>query len=292
MVISVQPLPVGNALKLRVSPPAGAVGWRILRKDADAFLGPDDDTALVAYEGNDLTVVDHQFLRNGVEAFYRPFYLVDGEFVAGETVSATPEASYEDHTQDPFDILRERLEAGLQVEVKRRVIRADAEFVQVMTAPPPIDNNLRFPLVSIHLEDDAPQDRFIGEEFDGIGEDPMTGDFLDGIGWVASTRISVVGWSLNPDERNELRKAIRRVIIANMEVFASHGMDQVAFNQTNNELLGGEQGANLYLSEGTFTCTAPVTVASRRLASEQHLEISIEVDGNVKNPFGECGCSG
>ncbi len=277
-------------MKLRLAPPAGAAAWRILRKDGDTFTGPDDPGALIAYQGDDLTVIDHQFLRNAVEVFYRPYYLVDGQFVAGESVSGVPAPAYEDQSQDAFDILRERLEAGLKVEVDRGVLRADAGFIQVMTAPPPYDNNLRFPLVSIHLESDAPQERAIGEEFDGIGEDPLTGDFLDGHGWVASVRISVVGWSLNPDERNELRKALRRVVIANFEVFASHGMDQVNFEQTNNELLNGEQGANLYLAEGTFSCIAPVSVATRR-EPQQLQSISIGVN-DVENPFSDCGCSG
>lgn len=291
MVMSIHPLPVGNALKLRLSPPVGAVGWRVLRKDSDTFSGPNDPAALVVYQGNDQTIIDHQFLRNGLPVFYRPYYIVDDQYVAGEVGNGIPQSSYEDTTQDALDILRERLEFGLLNEVQRGVLKVDAGFVQVMTAPPPIDNNLRLPVVSLHLEQDEPDERFIGDEFDGIGEDTLSGDVLYGTGWINSVRISVVGWSLNPDERNVLRQAIRRVIIANLEVFASHGIDHVAFSQSNNELLGGEQGSNLYLCEGTFTCVGPVSVVERRPASEQHLDISIGIISDVENPFGECGCA-
>lgn len=291
MISSVHALAVGNALVVRLSPPAGARLWRLLRKDTDTISGEADPSALVVFEGEDLSVLDHAFLKNGTPYFYRPFYMVDGAWVPGNSASGTPAANYEDQTQDVLDVLRDRIEAGLRIEVERKNLRPDAKFIQVVTAPPPIDHNLRLPLVSIHLDSDDPRDRAIGDDIGGIGMDPIADEWLDEGGWITAVSISVTGWSLNPDERKELRKALRRVIVANLAVFASHGFDEVNFSQRDEDMLSGEQGANLYLAACTFSCVAPVVVASRR-RRESFSEIAIGSTNDVENPHGECGCSG
>ena len=90
MISIVQPLHIGNALRLFIEPPAGAVRWRILRKGSDSFVDHDDQGALVVYEGDDKVVIDSAHLQNEVMAFYRPFYTSDGiTWAAGPTASGS-----------------------------------------------------------------------------------------------------------------------------------------------------------------------------------------------------------
>ena len=261
MISIVQPLHIGNALRLFIEPPAGAVRWRVLRKGSDTFTGPDDPGALVAFEGDERVVVDAAHLQNDVMAFYRPFYTADGTtWTAGPTASGTPRATYEEFTSDVLTTLRDRLEAGLKVEVERGNLISELGYIQVYTAPPSLERDLRFPLVTISLESDAPEVRAIGEVISGDEFDAIGFDWGESEGWLSSIQVQVVGWSLNPDERVELRKAIRRVVIGNLPVFASAGMDQVNLSMNDVDAVSGEFAAPIFQVIGNFSCVAPVRV--------------------------------
>lgn len=264
MIAIVQPLYAGNALRLFVEPPAGAVRWKILRKGSDSFSGHDDPSALVAYEGDERVIVDSSYLQNDVMAFYKPFYTADGlAWTAEATASGTPSATYEDQTTDVLSFLRERLEAGLQVEVQRGSLVNELGYVQVYTAAPSLERDLKFPLVTLHLDSEDPTARVLGEaighdDFDAIGD-----EWTESEGWLSSVVVSVIGWSLNADERIELRKAIRRVIVANLGVFADRGWQQVSVSLRDMDAVSGEYSAPVYQVMGTFTCVAPVVVSGR-----------------------------
>lgn len=261
MISIVQPIHAGNALRLFIEPPAGAVRWKVLRKGSDTFSGVDDPSALVAYDGDELVVVDSAFLPNGVMAFYRPYYTTDGlAWTAGPTAYGTPAATYEEHTTDVMSLVRERMEAGLKVEVERGNLQNDLGYIQVYTAPPSLEQNLLFPLVTITLDEDSSDNRAIGENISGDEYDAVGFAWEESEGWLANVQITLVGWSLNSDERIELRKAIRRVIIANLGVFASHGMDQVNLQMNDVDAVNGEYGAPIYQVMANLSCTAPVRV--------------------------------
>jgi hypothetical protein len=264
MISMIQSLAIGNALRLFIQPPAGAVRWRLLRKGADNFSGVDDETALVAYEGNDLVVVDHQALPNEQMAFYRPFYADDqGAWIAGPTAHGTPAAIYADQCTDVLSIVRERLESGLKVEIQRGELQNELGYVQVFTSPPLMDTNIEFPCVSLHMESEAPGERAIGEDAFGDQFDAIGFGWDEAEGWLANVRLQIIGWSYNPDERLNLRKAIRRIIIGNLPVFASEGMQQVNLEQSDAEELTGAFGAPMFQVMNTFSCVAPVRVGSQ-----------------------------
>lgn len=262
MISIVQPLHAGNALRLFIEPPASAVRWRVLRKGSDSFSGEDDASALVAYEGDERVIVDATALVNDQMAFYRPFYTSDGvTWIAGPTAYGTPSAIYQEVTTDVLSFLRERLEAGLKVECDRGNIVTELGYVQVYNAAPALTPDLRFPLVTVHLEGEDPSERAIGEVlapdiFDSIGD-----EWVESEGWIASVRVTVIGWSLNSDERIELRKCLRRIIIANMPVFASKGWMHVDLSLQDVDAVNGEYQANIYQVMGSFSCLAPVVVS-------------------------------
>ena len=264
MITMLQPLPVGSAIRLFLAPPAGARYWRILRKGRDDFLSADDDDAAMIYEGMDEVFVDTFMLRDGIMVFYRPFYRMDdGTWQAGPTAHAIPATTIEDQSPDVLSLVRERLAHSLHVDVQRSRLHApELGYIQVYTAPPSLEQDLRFPLVTISLVSEGPVEQAIGEDPFGDCSD-LEGGLFESEGWLADVRLSIVGWSLNSDERIELRKAIRRAVLANMPVFNAAGLSLVTFHQQDVDALGGEYGAPVYQVTGDFSCLAPVRVGAR-----------------------------
>lgn len=260
MIFTVRPLSSGNAIQLFLAPPSGAKLWRVLRKGADDFAGVTDPDAFVAYEGEERTIVDASFLQNEVVAFYRAFYFDGADWAPSATVSGTPRATYADHSTDALTVLRDRLEAGLAVEVARGKLAPSHGYIQVLTAPPAADGGVQLPVVTVHLTSEDQGERGIGEQIDIDRIDPLTGDWLEAEGWLARVQLEVIGWCLNPDERIELRKALRRIVVASLPVFDAAGMVEITFNQQDVDALSGEYAANIYQVVCGFACMAPVKV--------------------------------
>lgn len=264
MIHMVQPLHIGNALRLHFTPPAGAVVWRALRKETNDIGAHDDPTAFLAYEGVDNVTVDATLLRNGVQQFYKPFWTADGvTWTAGPVVSGTPVADYAEYTPDVLSFLRERIEVGLLEEVNRGNFLTELGSVQVMVGAPSLERDLRFPLVTIHLEAETSGERAIGECISGDVFDSIGFAWDESDGWWADNTVTVIGWSLNSDERNELRKAMRRIVIGNFPVFESHGWTQIDWRVEDIDAVNGEYPSPMYQAMGTFSCIAPVRVGGK-----------------------------
>jgi hypothetical protein len=276
-IAMVQPLPAGTAIRLFLEPPTGAKYWRVLKMGSDSFGGPDDlDYALIAYEGDERVFVDAEYLQNEVMAFYKPFYrMADDTWLPGATAHGTPVALYEDQATDVQSFVRKRLEEGLLEEVKRGNLVAELGYVQVYTAPPALEQNLRFPLVTITLDNESPAERALGEDIGGDDYDMVGGEWFESEGWLAQVQLSIVGWSLNSDERIELRKALRRIIIANLPIFDDQGMVQVQVTFQDVDALNGEYNVNMYQVMGSFSCLAPVRVGRRYGEGEIISDITI-----------------
>lgn len=265
------PLPAGNAVRLFITPIAGAKYWRVLKKGSDDFTGETDSNALVAYEGDDRAFVDADVasLPNDQVIFYKSYYrMEDNTWLATASVSATPSATYEDASVDFMSFVRERLEAGMKVEVERGNFQADLGYIQVYTAPPSLEQGLRFPLLTISVESESPAERGIGEDIFGDEFDPIEDEFFDSEGWLANARLSITGWSLNSDERVELRKALRRVVIANLPVLSDKGFDQIDLSMSDVDAVSGEFEAPIYQVNATLSCVAPVRVGRPYSADE------------------------
>lgn len=275
MITILQPLPIGNAIRVFLTPPSTARYWRVLRKGADTFSGYNDPDALLVSECSEKTILDTSSLLNNVMAFYKVYYrLSNNTWQASATAFATPAATYLDQTTDVQSFVRDRLEAGLKVEVERGNLINDLGYIQVFTAPPAITQNMQFPLVSVHLDDESPADRGIGEDF-GDDFDEVEGEIYESEGWLASVSLSIVGWTLNPDTRIELRRALRRIIIANLPVFDDKGFIHIDFKTQDVDALSGEYNADIYQVMATFTCMAPVRVGRTYNSSETIIDITV-----------------
>lgn len=263
MISSVVPLAVGNALRLFVQPPTTARLWRILRKETNDFTGEADPGARKVYEGTEKSVCDWEFLNNGTTYYYRAYYWNGTTWTASATASGAPAATYEDASTDVPSIVRDRLEVGLAAEVARTKLYPESGSVQVLNAPPAWEDIL-WPLVTVHLQSENRYVSGIGEMTEAGGFDELTSEWKETEGWYAKVTLAVIGWSQNPDERTELRKALRRIIVANLGIFDAAGMAEIDFQQQDMEALGGEFPANVYQSMGTFTCMAPVRVVTSK----------------------------
>lgn len=265
MISSVRPLYAGNALQLTLAPPTGALLWRVLRKAADDFTGADDAAALVAFEGNATRFIDAEpGLENEIPAFYRAYYSTDGAaWTASATASGVPLATYEDHSTDAMSVVRNRIDAGLAVEVGRGILSPASEVarISVLTAPPAAEM-VSLPAVTVHLSDESPSERVLGEMIDGDSR-LVDGRWVEHEGWMAAVKLEIVVWSLNPDERIALRKAVRRILVANLQVFDEAGMTEIEFSASDIDAVNGEYAANVYQTMFSFSCLAPVIVSSK-----------------------------
>lgn len=258
-----QTLPVGNAVRVFITPPAGAQIWRVLRRTADAFTGPNDVGAVVVVdESTDNVVLDVTALENGTEYFYRDYSTTNGGVTwadSGASLSTTPVADYQGDDIDAQELVRDRLILGMAVEVQRGALVPSTGKIPVVTAPFALMDGITFPCVSVHMDSTGPAERALGEDVLNEFVDHETGAISEAEGWLARWRIGVVGVSLNPDERIALRKAIRRVIQANLGVFDNAGLIQIQFSQSDSEENLGDN-ARLYRTDGVFECLSPAFV--------------------------------
>ncbi|MFZ4538512.1 hypothetical protein [Propionivibrio sp.] len=255
MITLAQPLPTGNATRLMLNPPAGATRCVLLRKTADTFTAWNDTGAVVVYDGPpERAVLDWSGLVNGIPYFYVLYSLVAAVWQASASRSVTPAAIDSDLSVDVLSIVRERIDLGLQVEVTRGNLNNKNGRIQVLTAPPLYDN-LAWPVVTVHVNSDSSSDRALGEM---MAEDVFNSDSFEwesSEGWLSKWSIGISGWSLNPDERIALRKAIKRIVLGNLPIFNDAGMMMIDLSQQDAEDFE-RYSAPVYQINGTLTCTA------------------------------------
>lgn len=272
----VRTVAAGNALRLFLTPPAGALWWRVLRRaNPEHFIGPDDEGAVVVADRcTDEVLLDDTALANGTPYYYRAYYRTAAGWSEPAEAMGIPAATYQGGGTNVQDLLRERLEAGLAVEVARGALKPESGRIQVLAAPFARAEAITLPVVAVVFENAGPAEHGIG---DSIGAD-WDGDLGDGLaddeGWLLKWSLTVSGVSLNPDERKALREALRRVIKANLPVFAEHGMSLVNFSQRDREVAEQNQ-APLYFTDGSFDCVAPDYALTDRAESVSGLDVSL-----------------
>jgi hypothetical protein len=266
MVVAVTPLFIGNALRIQLAPPAGSILWNLLRNTTGVFAGPTDPSATLVSQSTETTLYDSVGLVNGTEYFYQAFYWDGAEFIADANVgSGTPAATYFDDSTDALSLLRDRLDVGMQNEVAAGRLTPGQNangVIKVMTAPPVFEQT-QFPIVVVHLTSESPSEHGIGE-MDATNTVGVGGQWNETEGWLAKTSISVVGWTLNPDARIALRKALRRIVIGNLQVLYAAGLREIDFSQEDTEDLAGTYGAPVYWAQSTFECLSPLAVGGQR----------------------------
>jgi hypothetical protein len=269
MISLLNPLPSGNAVRILLNPPSTAVSWQLVRNETGVFVDQDDG---VVYTGNEKAIVDIAAMANGTKVYYQPWYF-DGTAWDGTSAvkSVTPSASFVDRSVDPFSIVRDRLDAGLNALVARGDLTHPRGIIPVLTSYPQVaDPN--FPLVTVHLDSDSAEVR-------ALGECPMPDELLpDGWdmyeGYLSSVHLEILGWTLNGDARKTLRKAIKAVLIANLEVFDAQGLYHIDLRFSDMEDFQTYQSP-IYYTQATIRCLAPSAVSSNRADTVSGLSITL-----------------
>ncbi|HQS59640.1 MAG TPA: hypothetical protein PKZ37_14775 [Gallionellaceae bacterium] len=249
----IQPIPVGNALRIFITPPFGAKKWRLLRNANGIFSGYNDLGASVIHEGKDLVVLDSSALTNGQVYHYGLFWFNGTTWAADGTNYATPNPTMAQLGPDVLSLIRDRLDEGLAVFVGRGELHHKQGHIQVLTAPPLFEDTI-WPVVTVHLQSDSSAERALGEDFgSSISDAGLTVDYE---GWLSKYQLLIVVWCLNPDERNILRRAVKNLLIANLPVFDKAGMVQIDVTQSDTEDFQSFS-APVYQSMTTLSCLAP-----------------------------------
>lgn len=257
------PLAAGSAVRVFITPPRGAVQWRVLRRTADVFTDQADTGAVLVLDGDDNVVVDTVALVNGTPYFYKAWFFVGRAWVASPSMQVTPEATYAGDAVNPARILRDRIEAGLKVEVQRGALIAESGRIRVHTGPYQREDQIQFPLMFVHQDSQTISDRFVGEDVFGSGQD-ANGSYFGGDGVLARFVINMGIVARNVDEREAMRRALQRILLVNLPVLAAAGIITPEWTLTDSEDLQA-QSAPLFMSGGQFTCLA-VSYAERRVA--------------------------
>jgi|SRR5579862_230496 len=261
MINAAVPLPVGTAVKVLFSPPAGTAEVRILRKLTRTFTGYDDPDAFVVLDGDaaSTSVIDYQNLSNGTLYYYAEYDLDPAAWwTLANIVSATPNSQFTDLSEDVASVMRSRLEDGLRAYVEAGTLTHDNDYIPVYSAPP-LFENAKWPCVTVHVSGDSSEVRGIGEDLSGDYFDPIFRTFHADEGWLSRVRLTLIAWSQNPNERAVLRRALKAVVIGNLPVFESLGCETIDFSISNQEDFE-TFSSPVYQAVGEFSCLAPSVI--------------------------------
>jgi hypothetical protein len=274
MISLIQTLPIGNALRVFLNPPAGASQWKLLRNTVNTFTGHNDPAAAVVLDTESLRqVLDRSGLANGTTYYYKPYSLTGAVWTGHDSVAAVPEASLLDASIDALSIVRERIEMGMQAEITAGRLKHNYNRIPVLTAPPLFEDT-RWPVITVHLDDDSPAEHGIGMEL--VPDQSDGDDVTEFEGYLSSVRLNIVAWSLNPDERAILRKALKRVVLGNAQVFDDAGMTNIVTAFTDTEDFQSFS-APVYQSLCRLSCLAPSAV-SGSIGTIDEVDVEINVD--------------
>jgi hypothetical protein len=242
MISFLQPLPIGNAVKVLLAPPDGA-SVRVLRKPTDDISGYNDVSAALVYQGDGPYFVDVATLTNGTPYYYKPFYTLDAgsTWTSDPSQVATPAATAGVGGCDPLSLVRDRLDAGLKAEVAAGRLSANSKGGPIA---------------------DQSSVRGIGESIASDALDPVSTIWTDSEGYLSKVDLDFIVWvSGNADLRIAMRKAVKKVLVGNLAVFDDAGMLQVDVSISDVEDFDTYE-APMFQAVGTLSCLAPYFVTS------------------------------
>jgi hypothetical protein len=259
MISNITAAAVGNALKIYLVPPPGTLKWVVLRNTTGVFPAYNDANSITVFNGSDESyMVDTDGIVNGTLYYYCEFDYDGTDWDASAIVSATPACTYKDQSVDVLSVVRDRIDAGIKNEILIGTLTPKSGGIAVLNAPPMFEET-NWPVVTVHVGSDGSGDRSIGDAPFPDVYDPITGLWSESQGWLARVQLNIVGWSKNPDERIALRKALRKIILGNLDVFDSAGIVSIDFSQQDIDDLSSYP-APVYQAMCSFSCEAPAGV--------------------------------
>lgn len=269
----IRPAYAGNAIRIYLDIPSGVDRWRLLRRTDDAFTCHDDPSAVPVYDGADEEcILDVNFLTNGITYHYCLFLRVNGEWVKDTVRSAVSQNRAIDGGEDPQMFMRDRLDYGLNELVKAGRLTHPNGRIPVLVAPPTFDGTT-FPVVVVQFNTGSSQEYGIGNSF---GQDLVDDEARWQVseGWLSRVQLSITAWSLNQDERIQLRRAVEFIILSNLQVFERYGMQNMEIQQNDAEDYHS-YNAPVYQSITTATCLSSRYVGH---TEERIKDVSLGID--------------
>jgi len=243
----------GAAVYLYLLPP-DAAELRLIRRFDDTFpLAPTGAGNIEIYAGLPVCgVIDWHEVLPGVEHFYAPYYRVGDTWTLGAIHSITPSLQTHQPTLDSLDVIRERVEVGLNSLVSQGFLHHPRGQFTVLTAPPVIDDSC-FPAVAVRLEQATSDQHFIG----GFIGSAIVDDLLNETeGWWSRYQVQVESWSLNPDERRLIRRCLRDTLIAGRDVLELTGIMELDASFSDSEDFQ-QYSTPMYLTRASLNYLAP-----------------------------------
>jgi hypothetical protein len=237
------PLSIGNAVKLSFIPPSDDewAGTRILRKAGTISVpavisGPTDAAATIIWDQSGETtnqsldearwMLDIQGLVNGILYTYAAYaYDAVPNYSDVLTITVTPAVTYTYQSFELKDLFLDRLPVTMADELLRGMIRLKSGVtkIPVISASPAPGSEDTWPVVSVHLDSDAMNTEAIGHETGGQTFNEGTNLWVTNEGAYFAQAVSVLAWTLNPEERDEMRRALKRQITVVMHELVELG---------------------------------------------------------------------
>lgn len=288
MISLAQPLPSGGAVRINFTPPEAS--WVVLRRLDDDFVGyPDPDAFVVdSGMGDMLTfdglreVIDYQGLLNGTPYFYQLYIDTGTDWEPySDVVTATPEYEVQSNFQipEPVELVRERLELGIASEVALGNLNHPQGYVPVLRSPPILDNTT-FPCITVLLESRAAEVRGVGELVLPDRYDEANDVWEEYQGWLDRSTIQITAWSLNAQERADLRRVIQSLLIQNLPVFSEAGLTLIDVSTADN-FDPQSYGVPVFQAVFQFSCQHPAIVIDH-IPTIHHVESN--TNGERPNP--------
>lgn len=279
-IIFIDSLPPGNAARVILEPPPTAKKWRLLRNATGVFA--DQNAPTLIFEGDERLIIDTTPV-NGTAYFYAPFYFDGSVWTAGVSKSLTVNANYDPQINDVVTSMLERLQAGLDVAVSKGLIVPNAKSgrVRALNAPPLMTNE-PLPCVSCHLSDESPSEELMGNSPYLDTFDSSVNKWEEFQGGIYTTSLEIISWSLDPESRIALRRALKAILHTNRVVFDWLGMHEVTISFKDQEIMSNES-ALIFQTIVTFTCMAPSYI-STKVAPISDATVDTQV---VENAVGE-----
>ncbi len=270
-IAALLPVAVGTAVDISLNVDAKTSWLRLLRKTGPNanFSGPADPDAFRVIDASitpasqtrlfssllDTDVLDQHVYTYMAFAYRAP------EWLASATRDITVNPTLQDDPIDVVDYVVQRIDVGLQNELRAGRLQSEHGIIPVFTGPPQ-SQTPAFPLVTVHCDAITSDERAIGEHIapdllDTPGPpEHNAGQWLIGEGWLSKISITITGYSLNLTERTRLRSALRRIIQGNLQIFSSVGMFNIDFSQHDQEDFES-YNVPIYMTVGTFTAVSP-----------------------------------
>ena len=248
------------AVYLYLDPPDGPSALRLVRRyDATFPALPTGTGNHQIYAGPPTGgVLDWHEVLPGTTHWYAPYYLTGATWTLGTAHSITPTIQTHAPTLDSLDAIRERVEVGLNALLADGYLRHPRNQFSVLTAPLVLED-VCFPAVAVHLDQATADQHFVGGY---IGSDLVpSGQVSTSEGWWARYQVQVEAWSLNPDERRLLRRALRDILVSGRDVLELIGLMELEVSLADNEDFQS-YNAPLYHTVAKLTYLAPDVIWS------------------------------